>query len=405
MKTLLVISGGIEAVEGIRIARKKGFRVIVSDGNPAAPGFKFADEKIIASTYDEKLTAREALRINRRVRIDGVITIASDVPYTVAYVAGELHLKSYSRKIAALCSDKLALKSYLAKKNITLPWFSRVASAKALKAVIAKKGYPLVIKPVDNRGARGVLRITPDIDPEWAFHESRSYSPSKRVIVEEWLYGIQISTESVVWDGAIVTPGSSDRNYEFLDRYKPYVIENGGELPCSLTSRQWRQVERLLERAIRSLGTFRGTIKGDIVFTQDGPRILELAPRLSGGYFCSQTIPLATGVDLVGAAFDIALGKKPVWSRLKPARKRYVVQRFFFPGEGLVKRISYVERAKKMPGVRLLKVYVRKGDRIKKPTCHPERAGMVVTTGATPQEAMDRAKKVISTVSFELDKG
>ena len=400
MKTLLIIAGGVESAEGIKMVKKMGFKVIVSDGNPDAPGFLYADEKIIASTYDERKTSREAIKINKKNRIDGVITIGSDVPYTVAYVANKLGLNGYSERIAKLCSDKLALKKHLAKANIPLPWFQEIKSLNMLREVVRKKGYPLVIKPVDNRGARGVMRITPETSLRWAYKYSLSHSPKKKIILEDWLSGPQISTESIVWDERIVTLGSADRNYEFLERFKPHVIENGGEIPSSLNHQEWPLVEKLLAQAIRALGSYRGTIKADIVVTKDGPKIIELAPRLSGGYFCTHTIPLATGVNVLQAACDIALRREPQWERLVTQHKQYLVQRFFFPQSGRIKKIEGLKEAQSLPGIKLLKIYAKEGWPINNPTCHSERAGVVITAAATPTLAVKRAQEVIKMVKF-----
>ena len=92
-KTLLIISGGIEAIPGIKLAKAMGLHVVVSDINPKAPGFALADDCIIASTYDADETVAAAEKYDSSVRrIDGVICIAADVPLTVASVAFELGL-------------------------------------------------------------------------------------------------------------------------------------------------------------------------------------------------------------------------------------------------------------------------------------------------------------------------
>jgi biotin carboxylase len=90
-RTLLIVSGGGEAVAGIRRAREMGLHVVVSDGDPRAPGLAAADEGLPADTYDIAATVAAARRYHRHRRpIDGVICIASDVPLTVASVAHEL---------------------------------------------------------------------------------------------------------------------------------------------------------------------------------------------------------------------------------------------------------------------------------------------------------------------------
>ncbi len=111
MKTLWIVSGSAEAVPGIQRAKEMGLYVIVSDGNPSAPGFAFSDESVIASTYDVKDTVSVAKRYHQTVRpIDGVLCIDSDVPLTVACIADALELPGISIETARLATDKLAMK-------------------------------------------------------------------------------------------------------------------------------------------------------------------------------------------------------------------------------------------------------------------------------------------------------
>ena len=83
-KTIWIVGGGVEAIPGIISAKKLGLNVVVSDGDPNAPGLKFADKSIIVSTYDIEETVNAACTYHQNVNpIDGVICIATDVPLTV----------------------------------------------------------------------------------------------------------------------------------------------------------------------------------------------------------------------------------------------------------------------------------------------------------------------------------
>ncbi len=127
--TLLIVSGGIEAVPGIRVAKEMGLHVVVSDMNPTAPGFTEADDGILASTHDVEATVAAAQRYYRTVRpIDGVMCIASDVPVTVASVAAALDLPGIPLEAARLSTDKLAMKLKFAADGMPVPWFSPVQS-------------------------------------------------------------------------------------------------------------------------------------------------------------------------------------------------------------------------------------------------------------------------------------
>jgi biotin carboxylase len=399
MKTLLVVSGGREAVPGIRQAQALGLHVVVSDGDATAPGFAVADDALVASTYDAEATVAAASHYHRTVRpIDGVVCIAADVPVAVAAVAKALGLPGIPVEVARRAVDKLEMKRKFAEDGVPVPWFAPVESADALREVAAERGYPLIVKPADSRGSRGVVRLTPDVDLGWAYAQAVEHSPTRRVLVEEFLTGPQVSTESIVVDGVAYTPGFSDRNYELLERYAPHVIENGGDLPSHLSSDVQRAVCDLVDRAAASLGVVDGVVKGDIVVHDGKPYVIELAARLSGGYFCTHEIPLNTGVSTLAANVRLALGERLSPAELQPRFLRGVAQRYLFPRPGRVVRVDGVEHARELPGVEELVVAVRPGDLVAAPTAAPARAGMVIATGSSRGEAARRAEQAIAAI-------
>ena len=403
-RTLLIISGGIEAVPGIRLAKRMGLHVVVSDINPEAPGFAFADDRILASTYDVEQTVDAALKYDRSNRkIDGVICIAADVPLTVASVASALGLPGIPVRSAALAASKMAMKERFSDAGIPTPWFGAIKSVEHLEEVVEDKGYPLVIKPVDSRGARGVLRLTDGVDLKWAFEHSLRFSPSSQVMAEEYLEGPQISTESMLLDGEGVTPGFIDRNYEYLDRFAPYIIENGGQQPSRLPGDDRASVSRVAESAGIALGIENGVVKGDMVFTSDGPKVIEIAARLSGGWMSTDQIPLGTGVDLVGCAIRLALGEKVAPDELMPRYRLGVAIRYFFPEPGKITEIGNLDEFRGLPGVHRLCLFSSVGDVIEPVTNHTKRAGFVITTGETAEKAVELASKIIKNLSIRTD--
>src|SRR6201985_1798202 len=221
-KTLLIISGGIEAADAVRRAKEMGLYGVVSDRDPEAPGFAFADSCLIADVYGASETAAAAERYNRKIRkIDGVICVAADAPVTAATVAQRLRLPGLPLHVAELACDKLAMKKCFQSAGVAVPWFAEVRTLQELQRFAVERGRDLVIKPVDSRGSRGVQRVAQVEDLTKAFMLARSHSPTQRVMVEQYLDGPQVSTESIVVNGRCFTPGFSDRNYEYLDRYAP----------------------------------------------------------------------------------------------------------------------------------------------------------------------------------------
>jgi len=400
-RTLWVVSGGDEAVPGIRRAREMGLNVVVSDANPAAPGFAWADDAVLASTYDVQETLKAVRSYVRGKRpVDGILCMAADVPVTVATVAAELGLPGIPVEAANLSRDKLMMKQRFVDEGIPVPWFAPVESAEQLASILRDREHELVVKPVDSRGARGVQRLSDRSDLRNAWAQARSESPTGRVMVEEFLRGAQVSTESILMDDAAYTPGFADRNYEFLDRFAPYVIENGGQQPSALAEDQQKAVARLAEQAGRAMGISRGVAKGDMIYTDGGPKVIEIAARLSGGWFCTDQIPLGTGVDFVAATVRLALGDEPSKEDLVPKYHRGVCIRYFFPPPGVVREIKGADLIDDEPWIHRMQFFCKPGDVLEPVTNHTKRAGFVITTGADRDEAVARAQEVVRTVEI-----
>ena len=398
-KTLLIISGGIEAADAARRAKEMGHTVVVSDRDPQAPGFAFADSCLIADVYGPTETAAAAERYSRKIRkIDGVICVAADAPVTAATVAQRLRLPGLPVHVAELACDKLAMKKCFRSAGVNIPWFSEVSTPQELQRLAIERGRDLVIKPVDSRGSRGVQRVAQVQDLAQAFLLARSHSPSERVMVEQYLDGPQVSTESIVLDGVCHTPGFSDRNYEFLDRYAPFFIENGGDLPSHLPDGIQQKVKDLVGRAAAAMGITHGTVKGDIVVHKGEPYVIELAARLSGGFFCTREIPLNTGVDFIGAAIKLALGEPVSPDELTPRRQDAVIQRYAFPDPGTVVSVSGAEEARRIPGIAEVVVTARQGDVIPPAGDKRPSAAMVLASAETREAALKAANDALALI-------
>jgi biotin carboxylase len=401
-KTLLIISGGIEAADAARRAKEMGHTVVVSDRDPEAPGFAFADSCLIADVYGPTETAAAAERYSRKIRkIDGVLCVAADAPVTAATVAQRLRIPGLPVHVAELACDKLAMKRAFRSAGVNVPWFQEVSTPQELQRIAIERGRDLVIKPVDSRGSRGVQRIAKVEDLGAAFMLARSHSPSERVMVEQYLEGPQVSTESIVTGGRCFTPGFSDRNYEHLEKYAPFFIENGGDLPSHLPPGIQDKVRDLVGRAAAAMGVTDGTVKGDIVVHRGEPYVIELAARLSGGFFCTREIPLNTGVDFIGAAIKVALGEAVSEDELTPKFQHAVIQRYAFPKAGKVTSISGADAAREVPGIAEVVVTARLGDVIPPAGDKRPSAAMVLASGETRELALKAANDALALIQVE----
>jgi len=142
-------------------------------------------------------------------------------------------------------------------------------------------------------------------------------------------------------------------------------------------------------------------VKGDIVVHKDEPYVIELAARLSGGYFCTHEIPLNTGVDFVGNAIRLALGEEVDPEELTPKFQRCVSQRYIFPTPGKVVSVRGLEAVYNAPGIAFCDVRVKIGDVVGPINSHPARAGVVIAVGDTREEAIERALSAMESIVIE----
>jgi biotin carboxylase len=405
MKTLLIIGGGVEQAPAYEIAKNRGLIVVATDADVNAPALKLADHVILASTRDADETVKKVLQFSKKHKIDGVMTIANDVPYTVARVADELHLPSISVKAATLFSDKLLMKEAFVKNGVACPWFCDIENIEQFEEIVQdrlKQKY--VLKPVDGRGARGVLVIDENVDLPWAFNESMHYGESGRLILEKFVEGVQLSTESFLFDGVCYTPSISERNYLRFDQFKPNIIEDGGTIPAKLSIDLLKKIDDLILHGAKALGVNHGLIKGDIVINRDGePEIIELAARISGGWFASHQILSASGVNLVDIVISYALGENIDHADLLPKYNKGNAIRYWFPEPGIIKSITGESELKKIPGLLKYGFFRKKGDVQPDIKMHSDRFGYVIVEGKDRCEAISRVENAISCLTIEVE--
>ena len=141
----------------------------------------------------------------------------------------------------------------------------------------------------------------------WANEEAKEASISGKLVVEEYMDGPELSLDALIFNGHIQVTGIGDR----IIQRAPYFVEVGHTLPSNQPQEKLNLATELFCSAIKALGIDIGAAKGDIKLTKDGPKVIEIAARLSGGWMSTYTYPLATGVNLMKAAIEIALGETP----------------------------------------------------------------------------------------------
>lgn len=399
-KTLLILGTGLDQIPGIKKAKELGLYTIGLDINPNTPGAKLVDEFYCVSVKDVKQVTNFISHYNKN-KIDGIIAFGVDIPHILAKVAEILGISYYTNyELASISQNKYLAKQLLKQYKVKLPVYKKIESLDELKKAIYEIGYPCVLKPIDNCGARGVLRLTEDIDLKWAYNFSKNYSKIGSLILEKFLDGPQISSESIILNGSIYTVGLAYRNYEFLEKFSPFIIENGGDLPPKfLDNRLKESIDIELLKAAKAFNVSNGIIKADIVIHNNKVYIIEVALRLSGGHLSSLEIPINTGIDFLKYAILLALNIKNIDPEdLKYRSIQYVSLRYIFPHKkGIIKEISFPNFIKDNPLIKSYGLYYTCGDKALYPVKnHTERLGyFIVSTDKqdTINELIDKIYK------------
>lgn len=395
-KHLMIIGGGIFQVPAIKTAKSMGLKVVVTDYNPESEGMLLADYPIEVSTRNINLTVNTAKQFHMSCPLDGVMTVGTDASQTVAAVADALNLPGIPFEVAERATDKIKMRQVLQEKGVPVPQFRPVWTMDEGREAVSSMELPLVIKPCDNMGARGVRKIERPDDLIPAFREAKEASISGKLVIEEFMEGPELSLDALIDDDNIHITGVADR---IIER-SPYFVEVGHTLPSNLPEKQVQETIEVFKQAIRALGINTGAAKGDIKFTSDGPKIVEIAARLSGGWMSAYTYPLSSGVNLYRAAIQVALGESP--DDLKPKTSLVAAERSLIPAPGKILSIRGVEEARKIKGVREIILMKEAGDWVEEPKSNMGKAGYVITVAKTREEAVRINDLARETIQIEV---
>ena len=400
-KTLLVLGAGTDQCFMIQTAKGMGLKVIAVDSNPQAPGFALADEALVVSNRDvpKIISTIEA----RGLVVDAVSTMGSDIPHIVAAVAEHFSVPRMPIAAALLTVNKYAMKNAFAAAGILIPPYRLVDTFDQVLDCL-KEWRKVVIKPLSQAGSRGVFYFDyGTTNVRGLYERALEFSSDGTLLVEAYLAGDQLSSETLIVEGEAHTVGYADRNYDDLELFLPQIMENGGWIPSQHLNRI-DEVNELIRNCGKALGIDTGVIKGDLVLTNNNKiAVIEVAGRLSGGDFCESLVPIAYGINYVATVIQLALGEAIDFETLKPSRCRCVANRYFFPKAGLLKAVSGVETIMRHPKVVKLALWYEPGDELPNIDGHGARAGVFVVEGDNREEVQAVVDEVYKTIKFEIE--
>jgi biotin carboxylase len=386
-KRLLVLGAGPAQLGLLSAARGRGLFVIALDRDPAAPGFQYADRRAIISTEDEhgieRLAAAE--------RIEGVIAPGIDWPVGIAArVADRLGLPHpISPAVAALAVSKLKQRERLAQVGVPQPRWQLVAEVEDGLAV------PSVVKAPDRQGQKGLSLVRAEDELPAAIARAIGESRSGVALIEEIVEGPEVTVNAFSVRGEFHPLTVTDR----LTAEPPAF---GVALAHVWPSEAGAKAADVARKAVGALGIENGPSYTQVRVGPNGPQVIEVAARLGGGHD-AELAHLALGVDLSGLAIDAALGD-PIWSAAlrAPPQVGGAVVRFLVPPEGVLEEVEGAEEARAVEGVEDLRIYRGAGHVFGPFRRAADRAGAILATGETREQALERADEAARLIRFKV---
>ena len=395
MKKLLVLAAGILQITVIKKAKAMGYYVIAADGDPNARGFQYADKAICANITDEEVM----LKIAREEGVDGVIHPCSEVSMNVmGRINDELGLAGITREQAIRATNKHLMREAFERGNAPSPKSILTESAEDawehLQNDFTTDG---ILKPSRNSGSRGIAKVTRDMPKEEfekAYYIALEESRDKSVLIEQFIEGPEFSIEIIVWNGKVNVLTVTDKK----TTEAPHFVELGHNQPSCRTAEEVEALKAAAVAGVKALGVNNCACHAEAKLMDGKAYLMEIGARLGGDFISTELTHLSTGIDMVAAAVDVALGIEPNLS-VKEEPKGACI-RYFCPKPGKLVSISNLE-ALDDPRVYKKKIYVQVGDMIPEVTSSLCRSGHVIVTEETPQKAIALAEKLITDVKME----
>lgn len=394
-KRLLVLTAGFLQLPVIKKAKEMGAYVIAADGNSEAPGFKYADKSEVANITSEELM----LEIARNERIDGVIHPCSEVAMNVmGRINDELGLCGISRETALKATNKHLMRIAFEEGNAPSPWSECFEFAEEAWQIYEKTStIDMILKPSRNSGSRGIYKISKGLKKtEFGalFERSKKESRDKTVMLEQFIDGPEFSVEIIIWEKEIHILAVTDKK----TTGEPYFVELGHNQPSCFKESLVHIIEQAAYKGVVSLNLNNCAAHAEIKLHEDKAYIMEIGARLGGDFISTDLTRLSTGVDMVEAAVNVALGVKP---DLTPKEHKHgVCIRYFCPIPGKVIKIENENILKNDPSVYSYEIYHREGDMVNEVKSSLDRSGHVIVIGETPQQAIRHAEDLINTVKI-----
>lgn len=400
---LLILGGGNAQLTAIKRAKEKGHTVIVSDYYPDAPGKKYADFSELVSTFD----IEKSIEIARKYKIDGVMTIGTDQPvYTAARIAEALNLPSFiDVKTALAVTNKKIMKKILTDNKIPAAPY-RLVKEGFPSILLEGLKYPVVIKPIDSQGQRGVYKLDSIEQVRFYLKDSLSYSREEELLVEEFYENGEITVSGWVDAGQTYIITVTDRIS--IQRGIHLGICTSHHFPTRYSDSHFAEIKEITEQVVKAFGIKAGPIYFQMLIGSEGVKVNEISCRIGGAHE-DELIPSVTGINILDLIIDGALGNKLELEKIKKHNVQKIRTKasveLVFARRGRVNSLSNTENVKTIPGVVQARFYVEPGHHVGEIDNATQRIGYLIVKAPTEHELKELLDQAYDVYRMEDENG
>ena len=359
-KKLMLLGGIRYLLPVIKAAHEQGYYVITADYLPDNIAHKYSDEYVNVSIIDKEAV----LRVAREKKIDGIMSFGVDPGVVSAsYVQNQMGLPSFGPfESVEILQNKDKFRAFLTANGFNVPLAKGFDSVDAAMQESYWFPWPVIVKPTDAAGSKGVTRVDKKDDLKTALEYAMEHSISGHIIVEEFIekIGCSSDTDSMSVDGKLVFTSFCAQRFD-LNATNPYTPA-AYSWPSTFTKEQEAYLTSEIQRLITLLGL--KTVVYNIetrIGTNGKPYIMELTPRGGGNRLC-EMLRYATGVDLITAITRAIVGDPIDSIEQKPYNGHWAEIILHADKEGF---FDHLEISKDIPAEVIEEdLWVNKGDKV-----------------------------------------
>lgn len=338
-KKILLLGGSAQQIIAIETAKKLGYETILCDYLPDNPGQYHADHFHLVSTTDKEAI----LKVAMAEQIDGILAYASDpAAPTAAYVADKMGLPGNPYESVEILCNKDQFRAFLAENGFHTPKAKGYTELSEALLDLQQNAfrYPVIVKPVDSSGSKGVGRIDVFAEAEEKLAYAMSFSKGKKIILEEYVekFGYQIAGDGLSIEGKLMFRCFANDHFNpaCVNPFVPISASFPYHMPSEVQDKIHQEIQRLLTLLRMQTCTYNFDMRID----QDyNVYLMEVAPR-DGGNYIPQLIRYATGVDLVECSVKAAMGEPLDDIKMCPATGYWAYYAVHSLKDGILKAIS-----------------------------------------------------------------